>query len=319
MTNYIIGRIVQAVPVMLLTSFVVFLMLHLAPGNPVDIIIGTKTVDYTEEDVRRIERELGLDKPLLLQYVYWLGDTVQGDLGSSFYLRREIRPLVIERMGSTAVLALGALAFAVPIGIGGGVLSSLMRGTVWDRLINAVIVGGVAVPTFAAGLLLIVIFSVKLEWLPVGGMTSFDGGSLIDRLRHLVLPAISLGVGPAAILARLTRSAMLEVLNEDYVRTARAKGLREALVVRRHAFRNVLIPVITVIGLQVGYLLGGAVLIEVVFSWPGMGSLVINGILQRDFPIVQAGVLVIAIIFIVVNLLVDVLYAMVDPRIRYSS
>ncbi|MEA2529934.1 MAG: peptide/nickel transport system permease protein, partial [Thermomicrobiales bacterium] len=238
--------------------------------------------------------------------------------GESFYLRREIRGLLVERMEATLFLAFGALIFALPIGILGGVVSSMKRGSILDRTINAIVVAGVAVPTFALGLFLIVLFGLKIELLPVGGMTSFGDGGVVDRLRHLVLPAISLGVGPAAIIARLTRSAMLEVLNQDYVRTARAKGLRNAIVVRRHAFRNVLIPVITVIGLQVGFLLGGAVLVEVVFSWPGMGQMIVNGIQQRDFPVVQAGVLVVSLAFIVTNLVVDVLYAVVDPRIRHS-
>lgn len=319
MTGYIIGRVAQAIPITLLVSFVVFLMLHLAPGNPVDIIIGTKTVDYSEEDVRAIERDMGLDRPIVIQYASWVADAAQGDLGSSFYLRREVRPLVVERLKATLQLALGALAISIPLGIGGGIASSLLRGTIWDKLINAIIVAGVAVPGFALGLFLIVLFSIKLSWFPVSGMTTFGDGSLSDRFHHLLLPAVTLAVGPTAITARLTRSAMLEVLNEDYIRTARAKGLAQFKVLREHAFRNVLIPVVTVVGLQVGYLLGGAVLVEIVFSWPGMGQLIINGILQRDFPVVQAGVLVIAMIFILVNLVVDILYAFIDPRIRYGN
>jgi ABC-type dipeptide/oligopeptide/nickel transport system permease component len=318
MTAYILRRIAQAIPIALLTSLVVFLMLHLAPGDPVTMILGAKSRDYSQEDFDRVREQLGLNKPLLVQYVEWLGRIVRGDFGDSYYMRRDIMGLIVERMRATSLLALGAMIVSIPMGLGAGIISALKRGTLFDRAINAIVVAGVAVPTFALGLFLIVGFGVELGWLPTGGMTSFGDGSFIDRVKHLILPSIALGVGPAAIIARLTRSAMLEVLNQDYVRTARAKGLRERLVVTRHAFRNVLIPVITVIGLQVGSLLGGAVLVEIVFSWPGMGELIINGITQRDYPVVQASVLVVAMIFIVINIIVDVLYAVVDPRVRHG-
>ena len=319
MTKYLLGRLAQVIPTTILVTVVVFLMLHLAPGDPVSVILSAKAVAYTEEDVIALRQQLGLDRPLAVQYLTWVGDALRGDLGTSLYLRREITPLLVERMSATAQLAAGALLFALPVGVITGVVSSLLRGTVWDRLLNMVVVMGVALPVFALGLLLIVIFGAELKWLPVSGMSSVGGGGVLDRLKHLILPAIALGVGPAAILARLTRSAMLEVQSEDYVRTARAKGLRERAVIWRHTFRNVLIPVTTVIGLEVGFLLGGAVLVEVVFGWPGMGQLIINGILQRDFPVVQAGVLAVALCYVLVNLTVDVLYAFIDPRIRYEG
>ncbi len=319
MTKYLLGRLAQVIPTTILVTVVVFLMLHLAPGDPVSVILSAKAVAYTEEDVIELREQLGLDKPLVVQYLTWAGEALRGDLGESLYLRREIRPLLLERMSATAHLAAGALLFALPVGIIAGVVSSLLKGTVWDRLINMVVVMGVALPVFALGLLLIVVFGANLRWLPVSGMSDIGGGGFVDRLEHLILPSIALGVGPAAILARLTRSSMLEVQNEDYVRTARAKGLREGIVTWRHTFRNVLIPVTTVIGLQVGFLLGGAVLVEVVFGWPGMGQLIINGILQRDFPVVQAGVLAVALSYVLVNLVVDVLYAVIDPRIRYGG
>lgn len=318
MTRYILRRIVQMIPVLILTTIFVFSMLHLAPGDPISLILNAKNRPYTQEDFDRVAQQLGMDKSLPMQYLTWIGNILQGDFGTSIFMRRPIGPILIERMEATAVLALGALIFALPIGIGGGILSAIWRGSIWDKLINAVIVAGIAFPTFALGLFLIVLFGVEWKVLPVGGMTSFGDGSLLDRAQHLILPAISLGVGPAAIIARLTRSSMLEVLSQDYIRTARAKGLASGVVVRRHAFRNVLVPVLTVVGLQVGFLLGGAVLVEIVFSWPGMGELIVNGIQQRDFPVVQAGVLVIAVIFILINLLVDVIYAVVDPRVRYA-
>ncbi len=319
MTKDLLGRLAQVIPTTILVTIVVFLMLHLAPGDPVSVILSAKAVAYTEQDVIELRQQLGLDKPLAMQYLSWAGGALRGDLGTSLYLRREITPLLMERMSATATLAAGALLFALPVGVIAGVASSLLKGTIWDRLINAVVVMGVALPVFALGLLLIVVFGANLRWLPVSGMAGIGGGDLLDRLKHLILPAIALGVGPAALLARLTRSAMLEVQSEDYVRTARAKGLREGAVTWRHIFRNVLIPVTTVVGLQVGFLLGGAVLVEVVFGWPGMGSLIINGILQRDFPVVQAGVLAVALSYVLVNLVVDVLYAVIDPRIRYGT
>jgi len=318
MTNYLLKRLVQTIPVLFLVTVFVFLMLHLTPGDPVSVIMNARSDPYTPEEYAEVQRQLGLDRPLPVQYVSWLGGIFQGDFGTSLFMRREIGPLLLERMGATATLAGGALLFALPIGLLSGVISAILRGTLWDRLINIIVVAGVALPTFALGLFLIVLFGVEWKILPVGGMTTFGDGSMVDRVQHLVLPAFCLAVGPAAIIARLTRSAMLEVLNQDYIRTAWAKGFTFNTVVRRHAFRNVLIPVITVIGLQVGYLLGGAVLVEIVFAWPGMGEMIVSAIQQRDFPVVQAGVLVIAISFLLINLIVDVIYAIVDPRVKYA-
>lgn len=319
MTKYLIGRLVQVVPVMFVVTIFVFLMLHLAPGDPAEVILSQRSINFREEQLVELRAKLGLDRPLVVQYADWLGNALTGDLGTSYYLRRDIGSILFERMQGTALLALGALIFALPVGIGAGVLSSILRGTIWDRLISAVVVAGVALPVFALGLFMIVLFGVELKWLPVSGMKSFDGGDPIDRLKHLIMPAITLGVSPAAILSRLTRSSMIEVLNEDYVRTARAKGLTETWVLWRHAFRNVLIPITTVIGLEAGFMLGGAVLVEVVFSWPGMGQLIVEAILQRDFPVVQGAILVIALAYVLINLLIDVLYAFIDPRIRYGS
>ncbi|MGN6483135.1 MAG: ABC transporter permease, partial [Thermomicrobiales bacterium] len=293
MTRYILRRIVQMIPVLILTTIFVFSMLHLAPGDPISLILNAKNRPYTQEDFDRVAQQLGMDKSLPMQYLTWIGNILQGDFGTSIFMRRPIGPILVERMEATAVLALGALIFALPIGIGGGILSAIWRGSIWDKLINAVIVAGIAFPTFALGLFLIVLFGVEWKVLPVGGMTSFGDGSLLDRAQHLILPAISLGVGPAAIIARLTRSSMLEVLSQDYIRTARAKGLASGVVVRRHAFRNVLVPVLTVVGLQVGFLLGGAVLVEIVFSWPGMGRLFFDALNARDYILLQ-GILLIS-------------------------
>ena len=318
MWAYILRRILQIVPVMFLVSVVVFLMLHLSPGDPALIILGDRVVDYTPEEIDEVRHDMGLDRPLAIQYGDWVLDTLRGDLGRSFYMRRDVRPIILERLQATALLASAALVFAIPVGVGAGILATLKRHTIWDRVIGMLVVTGIAMPVFAVGLFFVVIFGLKLDWLPTSGMTTFGDGSLVDRVRHIILPAVTLGFAPAAVLSRLTRSSMLEVLNEDYVRTARAKGLRERIVIVRHAFRNVLIPVVTVIGLQIGFLLGGAVLVEAVFAWPGMGQLVVFGILQRDFPIVQASVLVLAFTYVFINMLVDLSYAALDPRIRYE-
>lgn len=318
MTKYLLGRLAQVIPTTILVTIVVFLMLHLAPGDPVSVILSAKAVAYTEEDVTELRQQLGLDKPLAMQYLSWAGGALRGDLGTSLYLRREIRPLLLERMSATATLAAGALLFALPVGVLAGVASSLLRGTIWDRLINAVVVMGVALPVFALGLLLIVVFGANLRWLPVSGMSGIGGGDLIDRLKHLVLPAIALGVGPAAILARLTRSAMLEVQSEDYVRTARAKGLKEWVVLVRHALRAALIPIVSLVGIFAISLIGSSVLVEEVFARPGLGKLMVGATKQKDYTTLQSIMVVYAMIIVIINLVTDIIYTYVDPRVRYS-
>ena len=313
---YVVRRLVLALPVLFGVSLLVFGVLHLAPGDPAAIMLGAQA---TREDVERLRRDLGLDQPLPVQYVRWLGHVLRGDLGRSIPLGREVLPEVLLRFKATLILTAGALAIAVLMGVPAGILSATRQYSWLDKLSMGVAVTGVSLPVFWTGIMLIIVFALSLRWLPSAGMTSPYGSSgLLDLLWHLVLPAVTLGTASAAALARLTRSSILEIIRQDYVRSARAKGLGEAVVVGRHVLKNAVNPIITVLGIQVGYLLGGAILTETVFSWPGLGSMMVRAIQARDYPLVQGGVLLIATTFVLVNLVVDLLYAVFDPRIRYE-
>jgi peptide/nickel transport system permease protein len=314
--RYLIRRLALLGPVLLGVSVVVFLVLHLAPGDPAEIMLGSQA---TQEDVARLRADLGLDEPLPLQYARWMGHVLQGDLGRSIRLRQPVLGEVLIRFRATLLLTATALCLSTLGGIALGVLSAAWPRSLIDRLSMLGSIFGASMPSFWLGLVLMVCFSLWLGWLPASGMYgAHEGGGLADLLRHLVLPAITLAAASTTIIARLTRSTMLDVLRQDFVRTARAKGLVERGVVLRHALRNALIPTVTVIGVQAGYLLGGAILTETVFAWPGVGTLMLQGILARDFPLVQGCVLVIALGFVLFNLAVDLLYAFLDPRIRYE-
>jgi ABC-type dipeptide/oligopeptide/nickel transport system permease component len=296
-------------------SLLVFAVMHLAPGDPAAIMLGAQA---TREDVERLHRELGLDRPLPVQYARWLGRVLQGDLGRSIPLGREVLPEVLTRFRATLILTGGALLVALLIGVPAGIVSATRQYSWLDRLSMGIAVTGVSLPVFWTGIMLIIVFSLTLRWLPSAGMFSPYGGDLSDLLWHLVLPAVTLGTASAAALARMTRSSVLEIVRQDFVRSARAKGLAERAVVGRHVLKNAVNPIVTVLGIQVGTLLGGAILTETVFSWPGLGSMMVRAIQARDYPLVQGGVLLIATTFVGVNLLVDLLYAVFDPRIRYE-
>lgn len=314
--GYVLRRLLLAVPVLFGVSLLVFAVMHLAPGDPAAIMLGAQA---TREDVERLHRELGLDRPLPVQYARWLGRVLQGDLGRSIPLGREVLPEVLTRFRATLVLTGGALLVALAIGVPAGIVSATRQYSWLDRLSMAVAVTGVSLPVFWTGIMLIIVFSLTLRWLPSAGMYSpYGGGDLADLLWHLVLPAVTLGTASAAALARMTRSSVLEIVRQDFVRSARAKGLAERAVIGRHVLKNAVNPVVTVLGIQVGTLLGGAILTETVFSWPGLGSMMVRAIQARDYPLVQGGVLLIAATFVAVNLLVDLLYAVFDPRIRYE-
>ncbi|HXJ77046.1 MAG TPA: ABC transporter permease [Candidatus Methylomirabilis sp.] len=313
---YVVRRLVLAVPVLFGVSLLVFGVLHLAPGDPAAIMLGAQA---TREDVERLRRDLGLDQPLPAQYVRWVGHVLRGDLGRSIPLGREVLPEVVLRFKATLILTAGALVVAVVIGVPAGIVSATRQYSWLDKLSMGVAVTGVSLPVFWTGIMLIIVFALSLRWLPSAGMTSPYGSSgVLDLLWHLVLPATTLGTASAAALARLTRSSVLEIIRQDYVRSARAKGLGEGEVIGRHVLKNAVNPIITVLGLQVGYLLGGAILTETVFSWPGLGSMMVRAIQARDYPLVQGGVLLIATTFVLVNLAVDLFYAVFDPRIRYE-
>jgi len=304
------------VPVVLGISIVVFLMLKLVPGDPAIALLGPQA---EPRDIEILRRAWGLDRPIPEQYLTWLGHVLRGDLGLSLEQRVPVVDLVLTRFKNTAILTLASMFISCVLGLTAGVVSATRPRSIFDRLTMVLALFGNSMPAFWLGLVLILAFSLGLGWFPVSGMQSIRGeGGLLDLLHHLILPAITLGGATTAIVARLTRSSMLEVIRQDYVRTARAKGLYERRVILSHALRNALLPVVTVVGLQVGFLLGGAILTETVFSWPGVGLQLFRAISTRDIPLIQGSVLLIAVTFVFINLLVDVTYALLDPRIKYS-
>ena len=316
MSRYLVRRLLLLVPVLMGVSVIVFLVLHLAPGDPAEIMLGSQA---TQADRMRLRADLGLDDPLYVQYGRWMGHVVQGDLGRSLWMRRPVLGEVLTRLKATLLLTVTALAISSIGGVALGILSATRPNSLLDRTSAVASLFGASMPVFWLGIVLMVLFSLVLGWLPASGMYApYGGGDLVDLVKHLVLPAITLAAASITIVARLTRAAMLEVLGQDFIRTARAKGLVERSVVVRHALKNAMVPIVTVIGVQAGYLLGGAVLTETVFAWPGVGTLMVQGILARDIPLVQGCVLVVALTFVLVNLTVDLLYVFLDPRIRYE-
>jgi peptide/nickel transport system permease protein len=306
MLTYILRRLIASVPTLIGVATVVFLLLRMLPGDPARVIAGLLA---SEADVERIRTQLGLDQPLVVQYGVFLGRLAQGNLGISARTAQPVSVEVGARLPNTIELALASVILAMIVGVAAGVIAARCHETPVDYLVSALTLVGVSMPVYWLGLMLIVVFSINLQLLPAAGS---DGPS------SYVLPSLTLASFSVALIARMTRSSMLEVLRQDYVRTARAKGLRDQAVIYRHALKNALLPVLTVIGLQFGTLLGGAVLTETVFGWPGIGQLLVDSIFARDYPVVQGIVLSVAVMFIVVNLVVDLLYGCVDPRIRYT-
>jgi ABC-type dipeptide/oligopeptide/nickel transport system permease component len=301
---FISKRILYTLPVVIGVSVAVFLMIHLIPGDPAQLVAG---MEASEQDVANVRRALGLDQPLYVQYMRFVSRAVLGDFGTSFRTGRGVLDEVGSRYMNTVVLGLAAMLVTLVLGGASGIISAVKKFTAVDNVSMLVSLLGVSMPTFFLGLLLMLVFSVYLGWFPLTGKGTW---------LHLVLPALTLGTPSAAVISRLTRSSLLEVLEQDYIRTARAKGLAEFVVINSHAIRNAMIPVVTVLGLQFGYLLGGAVVTETVFAWPGIGRLIVQAILARDFPVVQASVLFLAMTFVLLNLLTDLLYSFLDPRIR---
>ncbi|MCC7369206.1 MAG: ABC transporter permease [Chloroflexi bacterium] len=317
MTRYVVRRVLQVVPVLFGLSVAVFLMLRLIPGDVVDVILGTEGA-ASPERLAQIRRVLGLDRPYHEQYLEWVGGIVTGDLGRSIRTSRPILPDILVRFPVTLQLAASAMVVSLALAIPLGVLSAVQRYSHADTLVRLVGLLGLSIPNFWLATMLILLFSTTLRGvLPTSGYV-YPGQDLLGSFRSVLLPALALGAANMAILMRMTRSSMLEVLRQEYVTTARAKGLAERAVMYRHALRNALIPVVTVAGVQVGYLLGGAIVVEQIFSLPGVGTLILNGITQRDYPVVQAGVLFVATSFVLVNLAVDIIYAYLDPKIHYG-
>lgn len=336
MGRYILKRLLNLIPVLLGITLLVFILLHLIPGDPAQILAGTRA---TPETVEAIREQLGLNKPLLLQYLLFLGNLLRFNLGNSIMSGASIIQEILIRWPATFELSVAAMFIALMLGIPAGVLAAVRKNSPIDNLTMSGSLLGVSMPVFWLGLLLIYLFAVNLQWLPPGlrisqevatsfkpltGFYVFDAllqlnwKALKDILAHLVLPALTLSTIPLAIIARITRSAMLEVLSQDYIRTARAKGVLERWVIFKHALKNALLPVVTIIGLQFGTLLSGAILTETIFSWPGIGFWIYDGILNRDYPVVQGGVIFVSISFVLINLLVDISYAFLDPRIQYQ-
>jgi ABC-type dipeptide/oligopeptide/nickel transport system permease component len=309
---YVIRRVLQTVPVLIGVTFLVFIMLHLVPGDPVKAMFRQvgDSQSIPEETIEAMRRKLGLDQPLYVQYWRFLTRAVQGDLGESISRQRSVKELIASELPFTVELAVASLIFAVILGVSLGIVSALNQGEWLDAMTMITATFGVSMPSFWFGLIAIYVFAVRLGWLPTSG----QGG-----LPYLVLPAATLGLYSAAVIARLTRSSLLEVLGDDYIRTARAKGLRERTVVLRHGMRNSLIPVVTVVGIRFGALLGGTIVTETVFARRGIGSLMIAALNGRDFPLAQGLVLLVAVTYSMTNLMVDLLYGVLDPRIRYGQ
>ena len=316
MGRYITQRTTWVIIVLLGVSAITFALLHLTPGDPAQILLGPIA---TPQELDHLRRELGLDRPLAIQYAIWLDHVARGDLGRSITLHRPVLGELLLRFRGTLILTAGAIVVAFGPGILLGVLAARRQGRFIDAVSMVVTVGGASIPAFWLGMILIIVFSVRLGWLPGTGMSSPSGpGTAGDVLTHLILPAVTLGMLPLAIVTRVARTGMIEALRGDYVRTARAKGVNELIVTMRHAFRNTLVGIVTVLGLEMGFLLAGAVYVETVFDWPGVGLMLVNSILTRDFPLVQGAVLLLAATYVIINLLTDLLYAYLDPRIRFE-
>ncbi len=314
MAGYVLKRLLAAIPVIIGLSIIVFLIMALIPGDPAHAILGNFA---TPENVARINRDLGLDKPLPQQYFIWITNVLRGDFGRSYALNRPVLDEVLDRFSATLILAGTSLVLCSIMGVLAGIVSAVRQFGWADRVLTFLVLIGISVPSFFLGLVFILVFAVQLKWLPASGMYAiYGGGDFWDLLKHLALPAITLSIVATGVLARLTRAAMLEVLRQDYVRTARAKGVDERNVIFKHAFKAALVSIVPVIGIQAGFVLGGAVYIETVFQWPGIGAMLVNAISTRDILLVQGGVLVVAATYVFINLAADVIQAMLDPRLK---
>mgnify|MGYP001000661092 FL=1 len=314
MQRYLLRRALQLVPIMLGVSLITFFLIRLVPSNPALAILG---VNATPDQIAYINSTYGLDKPIPVQYIYWMGKVLRFDLGRSIVYNQPTMELIISRFPATLQVGLFALLISLAISLPVGVISAVKKDSILDVLGRFFAFVGISMPGFWLGLLLIIVFAVTIPIFPIFGFVSIFA-DFAEGIRHQFLPAVTLGLSMAAMVTRMTRSCVLEVLQEDYITTARGKGLSPTLVVAKHVLKNAFIPVITVVGLQVGFIFGGSVLVEVIFAIPGLGRLMVDSIAQRDYPVIQALVLVYAITFVLVNLLVDVLYAVLDPRIRYQ-
>jgi len=314
MAGYILKRLISAIPVLFGISIIVFIIMAMIPGDPATAILGSYA---TPENVEKLNRDLGLDKPMVQRYFIWLGNMLQGDFGRSFSLNRAVLDEVLDRFGATLILAGTAFVLCSILGIAGGVVSAARQYGLADKAITFAVLLGISIPSFFLGMMMILIFAVKLRWFPVSGMWPIYGARDLPALiSHLTLPAFALAVVATGVIARLSRSAMLEVLRQDFIRTARAKGVHERSVIWRHALRAAMVSIIPVLGVQAGFVLSGAVYIEMVFQWPGVGRMLVGAILKRDILLVQGGVVFVAACYVLFNIAVDVAQSLLDPRIK---
>jgi peptide/nickel transport system permease protein len=313
MTRFLVRRVLTTLLVMLGVSFVVFMIVQLVPGDPVRVMLGLQADQAKIEEIRQL---MGFDRPLLVQYVDWLWSALHGDLGQSYITGQSVSEAVAQRLPATLSLALAALVIALLIALPAGIISAVFPRSAWDYSAMLFSQIGVSIPDFWMGIMFILVFSLALGWLPPSGYAS-PTENFGEWLSHLILPALTVGLISASIMTRFVRSAMLETLHEDFVRTARAKGLAERRTLLRHVLPNAAIPIVTIVGLQMASLLGGVVIVEIIFAWPGLGRLALDAVIRRDYPMVQGAVLLVALSFAVINLGVDLLYAYLDPRVKY--
>ncbi len=311
---YVIKRILSMIPVLLIVAIFVFFLIHLIPGNPAAVMLGP---DATPKEIESLRIELGLDLPIYQQFYEWFVNVIKGDLGNSLYMKMPVLQAFVEHIGPTLSLAILAQGFSILIAIPIGIVAAKRKGTIVDRTFMIIAMLGMSIPSFLLALLLMIVFGVKLNWLPVAGYGSLSAG-LWEYVKYLILPAISLGAIQAAVISRMTRSSMIDILSMNYIKTAKAKGVKQKYVIYKHAFKNALIPILTILGETFGSLVTGAVVTETVFNLPGLGQLIVNAVIRRDYAVIQGAILLIAVIYLLLNLIIDLLYGVVDPRVRLN-
>lgn len=315
MIGYITKRLLSVIPVLLVVAVVVFSITFFTPGDPASVILGP---DATAQEVEALRIELGLNKPIYEQFFEWMGGLLQGDLGESYFMHESVNQAFYSHLGPTLSLAIISQIIAILIAIPLGILAAVRRGSVTDQSVMGIALVGISVPSFLLGMFLIILFAVNLKWLPVAGYRPLSAG-IVEHLKYLIMPALALGAMQAALIARMTRSAMLDVFNQNYIKTAHSKGLKEKVVIYKHALRNASMPILTVIGQTFGVLVTGAAVVETVFNIPGLGQLIVNSVERRDYAVIQGVVLLIAITYVMLNLVIDLLYGLLDPRIRLDK
>lgn len=315
MFNYIVKRVLSLIPVLFVVSIAIFLLIHITPGDPASIVLG---IDASEEQINELRHQLGLDLPIYEQYIRWVLGVFQGDFGTSYFSNEPVTTSIFEHIKPTLSLAIFAQIITILIAIPLGIAAANRRGTVADQSIMGISLLGMSIPSFLLGLLLILLFGVKLGWLPIAGYQPLSAG-LLTHLQYLIMPAISLGAIQAALVARMTRTSMLEVLNTNFIKTAQAKGVKNRAIIYKHALRNAFLPILTVIGQTFGILIAGAVVTETIFNIPGIGQLIINSVERRDYAVIQGVVLFVTLSYVFINLVIDLLYGFIDPRVRLDN